>query len=73
MKPEFPLEFIESHPVVYVSLDDAFAYASWAGKRLPSDEEWQLAARVLKGSLIHGVTKWKRTGVTRIQMVTQLL
>ncbi len=33
------------HPVVFVDLTDARAYARWAGKRLPREEEWQLAAQ----------------------------
>ena len=34
----------EDHPVVYVDLADARAYARWASKRLPTEEQWQYAA-----------------------------
>lgn len=40
----FPEQFA-NHPVVWVSLEDAGAYATWASKRLPSDMEWQWAAQ----------------------------
>ncbi len=53
--PDTNLDGLMQHPVVHVAFEDALAYADWAGKRLPTADEWEVAAR---GGLVDQDYAW---------------
>ena len=48
-----------NHPVVQVSVEDAMAFATWTGKRLPTEDEWEAASRTDKGYLFPWGNEWR--------------
>jgi formylglycine-generating enzyme required for sulfatase activity len=57
--PQSTLYVKRTHPVVQVSLEDACAFAAWTGKRIPTEKEWEAAARTHHSHIYPWGNNWQ--------------